>query len=999
MSETTDKQKNAPLEESFEPKVVNEFESEPRGEARIEGIDVASVDARLTDCADFFSKHCDETDYRNLEWYLQRSQLRFAVGDDIFDVIDDMFMAARCLHDRSAMHLELKPPEMFMTRRIMPVELGIISGMPMLTLEFSATFGLPLMMVLGKTAPENIMSEANLMTSFFRRGFMADFYELAGLCAVIYAGVIAAIGRGFDDEATVALSTYAKARDSLRGNPPASILPKIRRYDCLNTALACLCNGNFDMIGEVLAPVAEWFEEDSKKKHGEAFLAPSQYPVPKYYDTSILTILALAALRGKVIELPGTGAIAKYNIFTKGLMEMPERRIEVPGLDEEARQILEQAGVDPDQLSNGYVDNSFHDAKEESERRADELFQEKQREVQRAVREKLARDRDQEEDHLAVEPQKFVHEALKMRDDSVESAGRTFDFSDVDDDAARRANEESETRTEDETKPTKDYSTFFDHDDETRPAFEDTTYDVNAQPNDDTEKPQKDFSSFFNSDDEEDASIREHVEAETVGEEKKPETGKSFSNFFDNDEDEEDTSVRAHIEAETVCPEDEPERGKNFSNFFDNLDEAAIPKYDDGSEDDEVTKDHSRTFSGDFFSEDRKPSALKMTLDEDEKKDEALVENVETKPVAPVKSLYEQAREASRAFSVESEFGEVEARDFTKLFDDDAPSASYGLKMTLDEEEEKPVEKAVVKQDDRYERVARAAMAEREAQLRELEEEQARRNEAAFADQHLEINEDGVAGFGAREALSRFESEHVGTLTMSVAEARAAQLRELEEEQARRQAEAAAAQPSVVNPMADEAANEAEVEASKKLSIEEERAAQLRELEEAQARKMAEALSERHVLKLELDDEPDEPVMPESYQERVARLIAERQAAIREQALKEREEALRELEELKQQGPQKPVIEQLQLTPDAPTDPDEVVEKVAPEDMVIKGFAYTELDMIHDNTAEREELEEDFDLHAAMAQKAREEFEERLAAEKKEKSVQKSEDVDDLSDF
>ena len=167
-------------------------------------------------------------------------QLHYAAGDDIFQIVDDAFLAARCLHDRHEMHLDLKPPEMFMSRRITPVELGILSGMPMLTLEFSATYGLPLMMVMGNTAPEDIMSEANLMTSYFRRGFCADFVELTGLAAVIYAGVIAAIGRGFDDEATVGINTYSKARDSLRGNPPKAILSKLQRYDSLITALACL---------------------------------------------------------------------------------------------------------------------------------------------------------------------------------------------------------------------------------------------------------------------------------------------------------------------------------------------------------------------------------------------------------------------------------------------------------------------------------------------------------------------------------------------------------------------------------------------------------------------------------------------------------------------------------------------------------------------------------------------------------------------------------------
>ena len=138
--------------------------------------------------------------------------------------------------------------------------------------------------------------------------------------------------------------------------------------------------------------------------------------------------------------------------------------------------------------------------------------------------------------------------------------------------------------------------------------------------------------------------------------------------------------------------------------------------------------------------------------------------------------------------------------------------------------------------------------------------------------------------------------------------------------------------------------------------------------------------------------------MRESHQERVARLISERQDAERERALKEREDALRELEALKQQEPKKPVVEKLKLTLDEPVDPDEKVEKVAPEDLVIKGFSYSELDMIHANTAEREELEEDFDMHAAVAQKN---FEEQQAqkAQTSAQSSAASDDIDDLIDF
>lgn len=947
MSQNDKTQTNqAATPESFEPTVVNEFETAPRGEARIPDIQESAIDDRLTECADFFSKHCDEADYRNLDWYLQRSQLRFAVGDDVFEVIDDMFMAARCLHDRSAMHLELKPPEMFMTRRIMPVEAGIISGMPMLTLEFSATYGLPLMMVISKTAPENVMEEANLMTSYFRREFCADFYELAGLSAVIYAGVLAAIGRGFDDEAIVALNLYSKARDSLRGNPPASILPKIRRYDCLNTALACLLNGKFELIGEVLAPVAEWFAQDAAKRAGDNYLAPKAYPVPKYYDTSILTILALAALRGKTIALPDTGAIAQYNCFTKGLMEMPERRIEVPGLDEEARKIIQEAGMDPDQLQNGYVDNSFRDAKEESEAKAAKLFEERQKRAQEAVRAKLAQDAENQEapEHLSVEPQKFVKEELKMTDDndSVEKSARYFDVADADDEAARRANDENAAEEKEAQTNAKDFTGFFNDVEEHHQGEED-----------EDAVEHKDFSAFFSGDDDRRNADEENFNAEN-NEQADTKPHKDFSAFFSND-DADDSANRDQVEKESA-PATDATSGKDFNAFFDNLQENEIPKFDDGSDEQQAVEAKARSFSGDFFTSEHKTSFdLKMTLDDEEETKKEVV--VAPKPVEAVKSIYEQAKEARSASSTENDFQDVQAKDFSRLFDDDAPSTSFDLKMTLDEEPEPPQKSekqaSVIKKQEVLSREARAAMEERDAQIRELEEEQMRRREAAFEFQHLTLSED------EEPDLDHLERKPVDCL------------KGLE---------------------------------VRSVTLDDARDAQIRELEEAQSQKLAaeKAAKEQNVLKLELEDDDEPKPMPESFAERQARLIAERQAAAREMALKEREEALRELEELKNQGPQKPVVETLKLTLDEPVDPDEKVEKVAPEDLVIKGFAYTELDMIHANTANREDLEEDFDMHAAIAQKNYEEAQQAAAEEKSGNAemANKSEtDIDDLIDF
>lgn len=848
------------------------YEPAPRGAARVAGVDLAAIDARLKECAEFFTKHCDEADYRNLDWYQWRMQLRFAAGDDVYEVVDDAFMAARCLHERHAMHLELKPPEMFMTRRIMPVELGIISGMPMLTLEFSATYGLPLMMVLGGTAPEDLMSEANLMTSYFRRGFCADFAELTGLSAVIYAGVIAAIGRGFDDEATLGINTYAKARDSLRGMPPASLLSKIKRYDALITALACLCAGNIEMIGDVLAPEAEAFEADQRRRGGEAYLSPSKMPVPKYFDTAILTILALIVLRGETIVLPETGAIAAYRDFVRGLTEIPERRIEVPGLDEESRRILQEAGIDPDNIGGNEADKSFRDAKEESEARAAAIFEEKQRLAQEAVREKIARGIAEEEKHTSVAPQIVEQESLRLsdEDESGEARSRRYDnFFDSGDDneAQRRFNEESEAPSDAEQKS---YANFFDSGDD-RPASDDAGDDArNGQ------SPGKDFSQFFSGGDD-DVERIQAVNAKEDAIEGAVGATKDFSAFFAQD-DKTDESIRAHVDEETAATR---ETGKSYASFFDNLDEAAIPKFDDGSDDMADDARATTSYSADFFSDDKVPlSGLKMTLDPEPEPEPKVAD---AKPEPPREAYVPTIEDNSPR------------RDFTQLFDESVPAPTIGLKMSEDAEENaKCYEKAV---------------------------EHDKSNEA-FSDGAEAYDADGDAGKG-RDFKRFFDDE------------------------------APAGMPTI-----DDATRD--------------RDDQIRELEREQREKAQRAIEEREkrALKLKLDGtEEPELKKPESYQQRMERLIAEKHQAAKEQALREREEAMRELEAWKQSEPKAIVIEKLQLTPDAPRDPDEVVKKVDPEDLVIKGFAYDDLDMIHANTAQKDDVEEDFDLYAAMARK------------------------------
>ena len=571
--------------------------------------------------------------------------------------------------------------------------------------------------------------------------------------------------------------------------------------------------------------------------------------------------------------LPETGAIAAYRDFVRGLTEIPERRIEVPGLDEESRRILQEAGIDPDNIGGNEADKSFRDAKEESEARAAAIFEEKQRLAQEAVREKIARGIAEEEKHTSVAPQIVEQESLRLsdEDESGEARSRRYDdFFDSGDDneAQRRFNEESEAPSDAEQKS---YANFFDSGDDDRPASDDAGDDArNGQ------SPGKDFSQFFSGGDD-DVERIQAVNAKEDAIESAVGATKDFSAFFAQD-DKTDESIRAHVDEETAATR---ETGKSYASFFDNLDEAAIPKFDDGSDDMADDARATTSYSADFFSDDKVPlSGLKMTLDPAPEPEPKVAD---AKP--------EQLREAY----VPTIEDNSPRRDFTQLFDESVPAPTIGLKMSEDAEENAKC----------YEKAA----------------EHDKSNEA-FSDGAEAYDADGDAGKG-RDFKRFFDDE------------------------------APAGMPTI-----DDATRD--------------RDDQIRELEREQREKAQRAIEEREkrALKLKLDGtEEPELKKPESYQQRMERLIAEKHQAAKEQALREREEAMRELEAWKQSEPKAIVIEKLQLTPDAPRDPDEVVKKVDPEDLVINGVAYDDLDMIHANTAQKDDVEEDFDLYAAMARK------------------------------
>jgi len=205
-------------------------------------------------------------------------------------------------------------------------------------------------MLLADEGGIELHKEAGLLTSFFRRGSCGNHRDLAGLGALVYAGAISAMGRGFDDEAMLGLTVFHNARRPfLELEPDDRVKPLLARYDGLCMALICLIQGQFDALGQVLTMVVDQYVFDQQRKAGKRFAKPDSSV--RYLDTAVVAILAMAALRQVAVELPETGIISHYRGFVEVFTTTPVREEEPPPeLDPASRRMLRDMGLDPDQI-------------------------------------------------------------------------------------------------------------------------------------------------------------------------------------------------------------------------------------------------------------------------------------------------------------------------------------------------------------------------------------------------------------------------------------------------------------------------------------------------------------------------------------------------------------------------------------------------------------------------------------------------------------------------
>ena len=320
---------------------------------RVQGVEEAALLDLIRTLDERLQVYADEIDIRNYGLYVDRAQARFAVGFPLMTIIDDFWLASRCLEGRAELHHLKHPVEKLRTRRIEPVELGLLGGQTTIMLSMAEHFAFPILPVLAHTAPQEVRNEAAHCSVFFSTERIEGLRDLVGLAAAVWSAGLGAIIRGADDEAKLALDVVDTAAEAVgvHGGPdePAPLV----RYLRLNRGLRLLVDRNGaplpKLVGEIVAGHLATLER-VRETEPDKWARPPR--AASYFDTSTAALLALAVLKAvpvEAAEIPAHAAPYRELFEAMGEVDRTEeeeaRRAAGQLKYEKALGLLEEAGV------------------------------------------------------------------------------------------------------------------------------------------------------------------------------------------------------------------------------------------------------------------------------------------------------------------------------------------------------------------------------------------------------------------------------------------------------------------------------------------------------------------------------------------------------------------------------------------------------------------------------------------------------------------------------
>jgi hypothetical protein len=289
---------------------------------RVEGLDTGAVDRLLLELGQKVEYADEKLQPAFAGAFVARAHLRFAAGWDPGEVVSDLWYAGRCYAIDPALHLSRYQYEQLLTRRIVPVECGILGGQVDLGKRLAAAYGLPLVTALGGLATPELARELKALSPALTGQPISNSQHLLGLAAAVYAAALGSAARGYADEAKVVLQTLHRA--SFRGELSDMHKLVLRRYTGLCEGLAVLMGAPGRDLAEILAEVVVAYNTYMRAQVGDAWTCPTG--PTRYLDTGVLSVIGLALLTGFDIgAFPEAGEsrpeVLAYNDFVAAMVE------------------------------------------------------------------------------------------------------------------------------------------------------------------------------------------------------------------------------------------------------------------------------------------------------------------------------------------------------------------------------------------------------------------------------------------------------------------------------------------------------------------------------------------------------------------------------------------------------------------------------------------------------------------------------------------------------
>jgi len=262
---------------------------------RVEGLDRLGAEAFADACTSALDRHADPETASNHPHYMARAEVRYALGNDVEEVVDDLQFASLCLRRAPAKWRD-KALSRFRGRRLEPLETALAAGSRPLAVALGEDFGFSFDVLLAGLEEEAVVGDVKSVTSYFGSRTVVDARDLQGLALVLHAGMLTGLLRGDGKSVLLALEIFNEevrpAREGGNGN-----LAWIDRAEMLAGACKAILLRRPRPLGEQLHALVGRERTDTKKRVDNGVRALIEQGHGSL-DLAIPALVALARWRG-----------------------------------------------------------------------------------------------------------------------------------------------------------------------------------------------------------------------------------------------------------------------------------------------------------------------------------------------------------------------------------------------------------------------------------------------------------------------------------------------------------------------------------------------------------------------------------------------------------------------------------------------------------------------------------------------------------------------------